>query len=114
MSVEDVSIPNAQTGEIYIIMITNYNEGAGYISLQQVGGAGTTDCSILETTLPGDQEFCEGEDYTIDGTTIGATSYQWSIYNEATDTYDLLPELKSLPLQRQSQHLKQYLPHLFP
>ncbi|MDT0295939.1 PKD domain-containing protein, partial [Mesonia ostreae] len=89
--IEDVSIPNAQTGEIYIIMITNYNEGVGYISLQQTGGAGNTDCSILDTTLPDDQELCEGEDYTIDGTTIGATSYQWSIYNEATDTYDPLP-----------------------
>ena len=92
VSVEYSHIPNAQTGEIYIIMITNYNEGAGYISLQQVGGAGTTDCSILESLhYQGNQEFCEGEDYTIDGTTIGATSYRGSIYNEATDTYDPIP-----------------------
>ena len=88
VSVEDVSIPNAQTGEIYIILITNFNQGAGYISLQQVGGAGTTDCSILDTTLGDDQELCEGEDYTIDGTTIGATGYQWSIFNETTGEYD--------------------------
>jgi len=89
--VENITIPNAQIGEIYIIVITNFEQDPGYISLQQTGGAGTTDCSILDTSLGEDQELCEGETYTIDGTTIGATSYQWSIYNETTGVYDPIP-----------------------
>jgi uncharacterized repeat protein (TIGR01451 family) len=45
---ETISIPNAQAGEYYIILITNFNGAPGYISLMQDNydepGAGATSC----------------------------------------------------------------------
>ena len=89
ISVEDVNIPNAQTGEIYIVVITNYSQDAGYISLEQTGGTGSTDCSILDPALGEDIDVCEGfGPIEIDGTTENASSYQWGVLNETTGDYE--------------------------
>ncbi len=44
---EDANIPNAITGEYYMLMLTNYADVAGTISFSQTGGTGSTDCSVL-------------------------------------------------------------------
>ncbi|MES2800361.1 MAG: PKD domain-containing protein [Bacteroidota bacterium] len=44
---ETVSIANAQLNMFYIIMITNFDEGAGYITFNQTGGSGVADCGLL-------------------------------------------------------------------
>jgi hypothetical protein len=44
---EIVDITNAQTGEIYILMITNFSNQPTNITAVQTGGTGTTDCSII-------------------------------------------------------------------
>ncbi|MDO4729040.1 MAG: hypothetical protein Q4B43_08575, partial [Bacteroidota bacterium] len=44
---EQVNIPNAQTGQIYVFLITNYGNQPGSISLQQTGGTGSTSCDIV-------------------------------------------------------------------
>lgn len=47
-STEHCMIPaTAQTGEYYIMVITNYSNQACNISFSKVGGNGSTDCSIL-------------------------------------------------------------------
>lgn len=40
--------PEGQTGEIYILLLTNWDGAAGEITLEQTGGTGSTDCSIVE------------------------------------------------------------------
>ena len=40
--------PAAQTGQIYIVVLTNYDGAAGYIDFNQTGGTGSSDCSIVE------------------------------------------------------------------
>ncbi|RYY45389.1 MAG: hypothetical protein EOO06_16605, partial [Chitinophagaceae bacterium] len=49
---ETISIPNAQEGEFYIILITNFNGAAGFISLVQTNfeapGAGATLCCDVD------------------------------------------------------------------
>lgn len=43
--------PNAIAGEVYIVLITNYNGGNGYITFEQTNlgpSSGSTDCSIVE------------------------------------------------------------------
>ena len=49
---ETISIPNAQEGEYYIILITNFNGSAGFISLVQTNdsqpGAGATICCDVD------------------------------------------------------------------
>jgi gliding motility-associated-like protein len=37
----------AVAGQVYIVLITNYNGGSGYISFNQTGGTGVADCSIV-------------------------------------------------------------------
>ena len=48
---ETCNIPaTAQTGEYYIMVITNYNGGSTNITFSQVGGTGTTNCEIVYPT----------------------------------------------------------------
>lgn len=44
---EDANIPNAQTGQVYIMLLTNYADDQGNITFSQTGGAGTTNCNVL-------------------------------------------------------------------
>ncbi|MCB0379968.1 MAG: hypothetical protein KDD24_01845, partial [Flavobacteriales bacterium] len=44
---ETAVIPNAQAGDVYIMLLTNYANQAGTIQFSQTGGTGATDCSIV-------------------------------------------------------------------
>jgi uncharacterized protein (TIGR02145 family) len=44
---ETCHILNAQVGQIYILLITNFSTLAGTITFQQTGGLGVTDCNIV-------------------------------------------------------------------
>lgn len=73
---EFMEIPGAQTGEIYIVMITNFSEQSGFITLQQTNSnnssSGSTDCSIINSV-----DLCENEITSLDATTAGAVRYEW-------------------------------------
>ena len=55
--IETATIPNALVGDIYMVLITNYDGSAGFITMSQtnsaVPGAGSTDCSIVCPTMVG-------------------------------------------------------------
>ncbi len=78
---ETFTIPNAQSGEYYFILITNFSDEAGVIQLQQTNldedNAGTTDCTILEPGVGPDIATCGDFPVTIEGRFPGAVSYQW-------------------------------------
>ena len=85
-NIENFTIPNAQTGELYVLLITNYNQSAGFIKLAQTNtgdpGAGSTNCEIITTCSieidGGDQNLCNVTETTLTTTTSGAIeSYQW-------------------------------------
>ncbi len=44
---ETASIPNAQIGQFYILLLTNFSNQAGTISFSQTGGSGSADCSFV-------------------------------------------------------------------
>ncbi len=46
---ENVYIPNSQSGDIYILLVDNYENVPGQITIAQTGGSGTTDCSFLSS-----------------------------------------------------------------
>ncbi len=46
-SVEDCYIPNAQVGEFYMLVITNYSNQPTDVQFSQTSGTGATDCSIV-------------------------------------------------------------------
>ncbi len=79
---ETFTIPNAQSGEYYFILITNFSDEAGVIQLQQTNldepNAGTTDCSILEPGVGPDVATCGEFPVTIEGRFPGAVTYQWA------------------------------------
>ena len=86
--IENFSIPNGQTGEIYVLLITNYNQSAGFIKLVQTGGTGSTDCEIIFTCNVdidgGDQVICDQTETTLTTTTNGPVqSYQWYLNGTA-------------------------------
>ncbi|WP_410877909.1 fibronectin type III domain-containing protein [Myroides sp. DW712] len=63
--IETLTIRNARRGQIYAVLITNYDRGAGFIKLVQKNAnqnnAGTTDCKFLcEVDLGPDQYLCPG------------------------------------------------------
>lgn len=66
--VENVTLLGAQEGEIYLLLITNFEEEAGVIQVRQTNagetGAGTT-VADLEIELGADQELCGFPNYTI-------------------------------------------------
>lgn len=70
---ETPSIPNAQVGEVYIMLITNYANVVQDVSLTQTGGSGSTDCSIV-TNPPCFMSYFEAN--------VGAC-------DPLTDTYDI-------------------------
>ena len=58
-------IPNAQPGEFYLLLITNYSQQVGTISFNAVSAGGTsstasTDCSLL-AQVANDGPYCEGD-----------------------------------------------------
>lgn len=57
-SFETMNILNANQGEIYVVLITNYNGAEGIINFQQTGGTGTTTCASLPVC--GSQYFDSG------------------------------------------------------
>ena len=92
-AIERMTIPNAMVNDIYIVLITNYDKSPGYISLQQInaGSGGSTDCSIVGSTLGPDQKVCGNDPIELDATNPQASDYAWFIFNEVTNDFDLLP-----------------------
>lgn len=75
-SIEIVNIPSGQTGELYVLLIDNYSNQPGQISIAQIGGTGSSDCSFLSsveiTDESGNQitqtEYCKPETKSITAT----------------------------------------------
>jgi gliding motility-associated-like protein len=74
-NIENPGIPNAQVGQVYVMLITNYANNVQNISLTQTGGTGATDCSIVTnncsfSNIDGTITNCDGttNQYTITGT----------------------------------------------
>ncbi len=87
--VETFTIPNAQAGEIYAVLITNFNGDPGFISLGQTNSSdqnsGSTNCDIV---LQNQVTACTGDDIILTATDDAADQYQWLLFNEATQIFD--------------------------
>ena len=113
-------------GEEYLLLINSYQGGNDSFTLEWTGdlvddGLGNPlDCSIVVGDLGPDQEVCEGEVITLDGTSPSTTAigYQWfldtgtgftDITGETNPIYDQLimiyQESIKLKLQMQTEVL---------
>ncbi|KAA1246720.1 T9SS type B sorting domain-containing protein [Aquimarina sp. RZ0] len=87
---ETMTIPNAVSGEYYLVLITNYSQQPGFISFEQTVGSGSTDCSILDAFLGPNQNICGFTPVSLNGASDGAIRYEWSVFNEETMLFDTI------------------------
>jgi len=67
---EYLNITNAQVGEYYLVLITNFSGATTNISANQTGGGGATDCSIVDcniTSLDANISACNAGTFDITG-----------------------------------------------
>ncbi len=92
-TIENLVIDNAIAGQVYVVLITNYSEMPGYISLDQTNlgqtGSGTTDCSIVNI-LGDDIAICDSSSIVLKASNVIATRYKYYVFNETTNSFDLL------------------------
>ena len=78
-SSEHCMIPSsAQTGEYYILIITNYSNQTCNISFSKVAGTGTTDCGILPPLVANSGPYCVGETIMLTANGQAGASYSWT------------------------------------
>jgi len=78
LAYETCVIPNGQTGEYYILLITNYSRQPCNITFSQTGGNGSTDCTILPPPVSNNGPLCVGETLNLYAETIPNATYWWS------------------------------------
>jgi gliding motility-associated-like protein len=78
--VENLTIDNALSGEIYVLLVTNYSNQPGTIQIQQTNvgeaGAGSTVAEI-QVDLGGDQDLCGFDEMVLNADSPFADSYEW-------------------------------------
>lgn len=75
---ENCHIPdNAQSGQYYILVITNFSNHPCNINFSKTSGTGTTDCSILEPFLTANTP-CYGSNLVLEANVIEGASYTWT------------------------------------
>ena len=81
VSVENLTIENALAGEIYLLLVTNFSDDPGTISISQTNdGGGDTDGNItaeIEVELGIDQNFCGFPDFELNADSPFADTYEW-------------------------------------
>jgi gliding motility-associated-like protein len=76
---EDCNIPNGVSGQVYVLLITNYANISTNISFNQTGGTGTADCGIIAPPITNNGPLCVGQtlNLVVTNPTPGAT-YNWT------------------------------------
>ncbi len=84
---EVCNIPNAQLGEYYILLITNFSNNNCNINFSQTGGTGGTDCTIVPPPISNNGPLCIGETLQLGvQNPIPGSTYSWTGPNGWTST----------------------------
>ena len=78
-----------QTGEYYLLMITNYSRQPCVITFNKPDETepGTTDCSILPPIVNNDGPYCVGETIHLTAIGVAGASYSWTGPNNYRSRY---------------------------
>ena len=74
---ENCYINNAQTGQYYILLITNYSNSTCNISFSNIG-TGTTNCGILPPLVDNDGPYCVGQTIHLTANGQSGATYSWT------------------------------------
>jgi len=78
-SEETVTIPGAQAGEAYLLLITNYSDQITDIEFEQTSGGGTANCEIVAPPISSNTVVCTGDTLELYVTyPEPGASYSWS------------------------------------
>jgi hypothetical protein len=84
---ETATIPNAQVGQVYVMLLTNYSDQAGSITFSQTGGSGSADCSFTcGVNLTATPTACASNVYTLNGVLSATAGPGISVPNTGTVT----------------------------
>ncbi len=76
-SVETASLTNANVGDFYILLITNYSNQPTSISFEQTSGDGASDCDIVcEVIASENVDLCNGNNTQLSAT--ASDTYSWT------------------------------------
>ncbi len=75
---EYCDIPNGQTGQYYILLITNYSQQPCEITFSQTAGSGSTDCTILPPPVGNNGPLCVGDTLQLYADYVPNATYYWS------------------------------------
>lgn len=75
--VEFANLQNTNSGEYYLLLITNFSGDQGFISVTQTAGAATSNCVFLNNPIVESFETCEEDELTLNATTNQAVNYKW-------------------------------------
>ncbi len=67
---ETITITGASSGDVFIILITNFSNSASDISFTNTSGSATTDCSILPVELISFNGECNGKNVELHWSTL--------------------------------------------
>ena len=76
-SIENLTIDNAQAGEIYVLLVTNFANQPGNISITQTNTGGGTTVATIQVDLGGDQELCGTDSLVLSANSPFADTYEW-------------------------------------
>lgn len=85
-SIEFANIPNGQTGQYYILLITNFSNDPCEITFSKTGGPGETDCTILPPPISSNSPVCYGSDLHLYAETYPNATYSWTGPNGFTSS----------------------------
>ncbi len=76
---ETAVLTNAQVGQVYVLLITNFSNQAGTVVFQQTAGTGGTNCNIVCNLTAGNSgPVCPSSFIDLTATTVVGATYQWT------------------------------------
>lgn len=76
---EIADIANAQAGQFYMLLITNYANQPGSISFQQTGGNATTNCAVIcSNSASNSGPVCPNSTINLFSTAVTGANYTWT------------------------------------
>ena len=77
---ESLHINNAQTGEVYLLLLTNYSNEAANISFSKTGGTATANCGVVTPPTSNNGPLCLGDTLQLSAqaSSIAGAVYNWT------------------------------------